>query len=146
MVLQALRKLLPRRAGSAVVWAGPSRPLRSPLAVNVRTVGHLSATRSVGLRQRSGLRALCTSSGVDPEPFIQAGTLALQQGDSEEAIRQFTLAVLANPGVPTGYCFRAECRVALGNYAEAIEDFQKATELAPDLVRMQHPVSQQNIV
>ena len=65
-----------------------------------------------------------------------AGTLALQQGDPEEATRQFTLAVVANPAHPTGYCYRAECRVALGHYAEAIKDFQKATELAPQLVRL----------
>jgi len=85
------------------------------------------------------LRGMATSSGVDPERFIGAGSAALGRGDAEEAVRQFTLAVLANPGLPTGYCYRAECHIALGNYAEAIVDFHKATELAPGLVRPTSP-------
>ena len=42
--------------------------------------------------------------------------------------------------IPTGYCFRAECHVALGQFDSAIADFEKAVELAPDLVRL-HPCS-----
>lgn len=99
----------------------------------VSSVGRLRSGCSSAVPQRRGLATL---SGIDPDPFIRAGTLALQQGDPEEATRQFTLAVVANPAHPTGYCYRAECRVALGHYAEAIEDFQKATELAPQLVRL----------
>ena len=41
----------------------------------------------------------------------------------------------AHPTIPTGYCFRAECHVALGQFDSAIADFEKAVSLAPDLVR-----------
>ena len=82
-------------------------------------------------------RCLFSTGGAAPgveDHFIQAGTLAAQQGDPEEAIRQFTLAAMANPTSIPSYCLRAECRVALGEYTEAIDDFTKATQLAPDMM------------
>ena len=138
---RGLQERLPSGAAAACGLGGAVRAGgRRRAAVAPETARRYSISRADvhTPSPRGGLlvRGIATSSGVDPERFVSAGSAALGRGDAEEAIRQFTLAVLANPGLPTGYCYRAECHVALGNYGEAIEDFQKATELAPGLVRL----------
>lgn len=125
-----LCQLAARRCASSGLGAARRAP--QALAAVRRTPVSRS---SVGLRVFSSTTSSSATTGIDPEPFLQAGSLAMEQGDPDEAIRQFTLAVLANPALPTGYCFRAECRVALGDYGEAIADFTKATEIAPEMVR-----------
>eukprot|EP01047_Picozoa_sp_COSAG01_P073534 COSAG01_NODE_12020_length_1815_cov_2.556527_1_plen_359_part_00 len=107
-------------------------PCNAPAAVPALRAGICSIHRvpAVPVRYSSS-----SGGGTNPiEQFIGLGHAAMERGDAAAAQEQFSLAIVAAPQLPTGYCFRGECRAALGEYERAADDFAKAVELAPTLV------------
>ncbi|NLS91140.1 MAG: tetratricopeptide repeat protein [Planctomycetaceae bacterium] len=63
-----------------------------------------------------------------------AGAIALKQGKFREAIEQFNTVLEADPTHSLAYHYRGEAWCRLGEYENALRDFDEATRLAPDCV------------
>lgn len=63
--------------------------------------------------------------------FYVQGQTAFQEQKWEEAVRQFTLSVEADPELPDAYSSRASARLELNQFDEARADLRKSYELDP---------------
>jgi tetratricopeptide (TPR) repeat protein len=68
----------------------------------------------------------------DPDVFFNIGVNFLNAGQTEDAIKYFTKAVVLDPKYVDGYSRRALGYLQLGKTAESRADFQKVLELAPE--------------
>ena len=68
-----------------------------------------------------------------PEPWRLIGELRLATDDSEGSVVAFSQAIEKSPADAHLFCARAQAHVLNGAYDEAIEDFDRARELDPDV-------------
>lgn len=69
---------------------------------------------------------------LNPETVLNTGITFFNEGKMEKALEQFDLAVEQNPDLADAYYYRGLTHMNRGNNAEAIADFQKMLELAPE--------------
>ena len=55
-----------------------------------------------------------------------------QNGKSKEALREYTLAIEANPSLSQAFFNRGMCWGKLGDYRNAVQDYSKAIDLSPN--------------
>lgn len=79
-----------------------------------------------------------SGSGIEPMEkgvaYRIRGTLRMEAGASEEAIRDFNNAIALNPKDDKAYSGRGTLRLAAGNHSAAISDFDRAIALKPGLI------------
>jgi len=73
------------------------------------------------------------NSEKDPQYQYEEGVVALNYGLTEEAIRYARLALSLDPNHYGGHSLLGAAFYKLGNYAEAVLEYDKAAELKPDL-------------
>ena len=74
--------------------------------------------------------------------YLKHGTQLLEKGDIAGAIGQYDRALAINPKFPEAYLNRGKAKRASGNLDAAIDDFEMAAELAPQLVLNNRDVAQ----
>lgn len=69
---------------------------------------------------------------VDPNALLNQGIQKYNANDLDGALADFDRIVSEYPDLPEAYYYRGLVHIGKGNSAEAIADFQKMLELAPD--------------
>jgi len=70
---------------------------------------------------------------LSPEPWKLLGELKLSQDNSVDSIKAFTKAIEKAPDDAALYCSRAKGSILNGAYDDAIEDFNKARNINPEI-------------
>src|SRR5205085_10755161 len=78
-----------------------------------------------------GAEAKPPAGSSDVSNHVNKGVELAQQHKYEEAIKEFTTAIEANPKSAKAYLNRGTAYRALQKYDEAMADFAKAIEIAP---------------
>ena len=68
----------------------------------------------------------------DPGLLMQLAMLYTQDNRPKQAIKVFDQVIKANEDYWQAYRFRGDTRLSIGNHAEAIADFEKSLEMAPE--------------
>jgi tetratricopeptide (TPR) repeat protein len=69
----------------------------------------------------------------DPQDFIDRGLAYLAKGDTDNAISEFTFAIVINPRSPAVFINRGDAYRAKGEYDRAIHDYDEAIRLDPKI-------------
>ncbi len=78
------------------------------------------------------LNILLRVDSTATEGYFLRGIAKYNLDDLLGAEQDFTLAIRQNPVFTTAYQYRAITRSRLGNYDDALKDFQEAIDLRPD--------------
>ena len=70
------------------------------------------------------------ASPTNPVPLVNAGQLALAQGDAKSAVMYLDEALALKPNLAVAYYLRSQARGTLGDFPNAIEDAKAAISLA----------------
>lgn len=68
-----------------------------------------------------------------PKSYYNIGWMLLQEDSTEKAKRLFEMAIQVKPDYIEAYYNRGLCSEILGNYKEAIDDYQQALNFNPDI-------------
>lgn len=85
-------------------------------------------------------------SDEQAEEFKAKGNAAFQAGKNDEAVEWFTKAIEIDPSNHILFSNRSAAHCASGNYAKALEDATKTTELKPDWAKVKTPCKHQVIL
>lgn len=69
-------------------------------------------------------------SSQDPYKYWNLGNEHKEMGKNDEAIKAYDQAIKCKPDVPVFYRDRAQVYMSMKKYKEAIDDFNKCTEIA----------------
>ena len=70
------------------------------------------------------------TSPTNPIPLINAGQLALAQGDAKSSVSYLDQAIALKPNLAVAYFLRSQAKGSLGEFPSAIEDAKAAISLA----------------
>jgi len=78
----------------------------------------------------------CNPSSRDASAFTSAGVSHLQQGEYDQAIRDFDRALALQPGLVVAWRNRGLAHKAKGDYDRALADYEQAIVFAPNDARL----------
>ena len=78
----------------------------------------------------------CNQSSRDASAFTSAGVSHLQQGEYDEAIRDFDRAIALQPGLVVAWRNRGLAHKAQGDFDRALADYEQAMVFAPSDARL----------
>jgi tetratricopeptide (TPR) repeat protein len=101
---------------------GPSRPHR-----HARTAGLVARLFALALAVALFAPASAVQAANGPSCSVSQGQALINQGRYEQAIREFTCVIDAQPTAVEGYRGSIEAEVLLGRYSDAVRDYQRVT-------------------
>ena len=78
----------------------------------------------------------CNQSSRDASALTSAGVSHLQQGEYDQAIRDFDRAIALQPGLVVAWRNRGQAHKAKGDYDRALADYEQAIVFAPSDARL----------
>jgi lipoprotein NlpI len=90
----------------------------------------------LGLGLVTAWMVACNQSSRDASALTSAGVSHLQQGEYDQAIRDFDRAIALQPGLVVAWRNRGQAHKAKGDYDRALADYEQAIVFAPSDARL----------
>jgi lipoprotein NlpI len=90
----------------------------------------------LGLGLVTAWMVACNQSSRDASALTSAGVSHLQQGEYDQAIRDFDRALALQPGLVVAWRNRGQAHKAKGDYERALADYEQAIVFAPSDARL----------